>query len=69
MQDMNKANRNVERGMRLLGAYFGAYIAVGFIYPIAVGESVLETASQRLGWKEKGQPKMDCASYHDQGKQ
>lgn len=55
---------NVERGMRILGAYFGTYIAVGFVYPLVVGESVFETASKKIGWKEEGQPNMDCQTYY-----
>ena len=57
--------RRVERGMQLLGAYFGTYFAVGVVYPFATGESVLETLSQKVGWKPKGAPKMDCQSYYD----
>jgi hypothetical protein len=57
-------SHDVDRGMRMLAAYFGTYIAVGLVYPIVVGESVFET-SKKMGWKKEGQPKIDCQTYYD----
>jgi hypothetical protein len=59
------SSQRVEQGMRLLGAYFGVYIAVGFGYPLVTGESVLESFSKRMGWKHDEQPRIDCQSYND----
>ncbi len=60
--------RTVERGMRLLAGYFGVYVAIGFGYPLATGESVFETFGKCMGWKKEGEAKMDRESYYDKKK-
>lgn len=59
------SSQRIERDMRLVGAYFSLYAMIGFGYPIATGESVLETLSKRMGWKQKDQECLDCQSYYD----
>jgi hypothetical protein len=45
----------------MLGAFFGAYALVGFVYPVVTGESVLHTAFKKMGWiDEKTYEKKDC---------
>lgn len=59
------SSSRVKRDMRLVGAYFGVYALLGFGYPIATGETALETLSKRMGWKKKDEGRLDCESYYD----
>jgi hypothetical protein len=54
---MNKPNQKMNNvrytnGVRLVGAYFLAYAIVGFVYPIATGENLLQTASRKWGFDD-----------------
>lgn len=64
----SQQQQRMQQGMRLVGAYFGAYALVGFGYPMATGESVLESISKRMGWKPQDEECMDCQSYYDREK-
>lgn len=43
----------MKQGMLLLGAYFGAYVGIGFVYPLTTGENVLATARRWWGGTNK----------------
>jgi hypothetical protein len=52
MMSTNKQEQHhrVRRGMFAVGLYFGIYAAVGFVYPLVMGENLLRTAQRKLGW-------------------
>jgi hypothetical protein len=50
------------RGMQMVGAFFGTYALLGFVYPVVIGESVVHTAFKKIGWiDEKTYEKKECS--------
>lgn len=54
----------VQRGMTLLGMFYGSYFFVGFVYPIWKGERLTDKLARDAGI-EKDPNNCDCQSYYD----
>jgi hypothetical protein len=67
---MNPNSKQTQRGMAMVGAYFAAYVGIGFVFPFfSGGDTLLSRTQQLLGLKDgTSKESHDCQQYYEDDK-